>query len=69
MRKFKVNDVVQSKADETFFFKIRAVYKDCYDAADCDKNGKLTGGSIDIWYNNGYADEGYAVENDFVKVG
>ena len=69
MNKFKVNDVVKSTIENDCFFKIRGVYNDCYDAAFCDKDGNLEGGSIDIWFDNSLADEGYAVEANFEKVG
>lgn len=65
--KFKTNDIIKDKASNVFF-KIRNVYNDCYDAMDCDKDGNLTGGSIDIWFDNSLKDEGYPVENDFEKV-
>ena len=69
MHKFKVNDVVKSKLEDNCFFKIREVYGDCYDAINCDKYGNVTGvASIDIWFDNSLADEGYAVEVDFEKI-
>ena len=66
MHKFKVNDIVQLKKNKDVFFKIRNVYADCYDAAFCDKSGKLTGGSIDLWLEKD--DDEYLAESDVEKV-
>ena len=65
MKKFKVGDLVYSKKHDAYF-RIRNVYDDCYDAAECDKDGNLSGFSIDIWIDN--IDEDYVCEADLEKI-
>lgn len=66
--KFKVGDIVRDIEDPDVCFKIESIDEEdgCYSAADCDKDGNLKGGSIDIWVDGDPSDS--ATEDMFEHV-